>query len=73
MEEKDEKKEKQEEVKSEKQEEVSTEQHEEIDENKIDKKALEEGLTVEAEANMLPIDEETGRREIPDTEGGEEE
>lgn len=42
MEEKDEKKEKQEEVKSEKQEEVSTEQHEEIDDNKIDKKALEE-------------------------------
>ena len=33
----------------------------------------EEGLTVEAEANTLPIDEETGRREIPDTEGGEEE
>ena len=33
----------------------------------------EEGLTVEAEANTLPIDEETGRREIPETEGGEEE
>ena len=33
----------------------------------------EEGLTIEAEANTLPIDEETGRREIPETEGGEEE
>ena len=32
----------------------------------------EEGLTVEAEANTLPIDEETGRREIPETEGGED-
>ena len=38
----------------------------------IEEKA-EEGLTVEAQANTLPIDEETGRREIPDTEGGEEE
>lgn len=30
----------------------------------------EEGLTIEAQANTLPIDEETGRREIEDADNG---
>ena len=51
-------------------EETAPEQEENTVAEEIEQKA-EEGLTVEAEANTLPIDEETGRREIPETEGGE--